>query len=81
METVSISKFKATCLELLKNVKQTGQPILVTLRGEPIAQVVPPQIDRDEQRWLGMSRGTGTIDGDIVSPTGESWDVAGEAET
>ncbi len=81
METVSISKFKATCLELLKNVKQTGQPILVTLRGEPIAQVVPPQIDRDEQRWLGMSRGTGTIDGDIVSPTGESWDVAGESET
>lgn len=81
METVNISKFKATCLELLKNVKQTGQPILVTLRGEPIAQVVPPQIERDEQHWLGMSRGTGTINGEIVTPTGESWDVVDEAET
>ena len=81
METVSISKFKATCLELLKTVKQTGQPILVTLRGEPIAQVVPPQIEQHEQHWLGMSRGTGTINGDIVTPTGESWDVVDEAET
>ena len=81
MQTISISKFKATCLELLKNVKQTGQPILITLRGEPIAQVVPPEIDREKQHWLGMARGTGKIHGDIISPTGERWHVLDRAES
>ena len=76
MESVSISKFKATCLELLKKVQRTGQPILITKRGEPVAQVVPPTVPRTQRRWLGSARGTGQIIGDIVSPIGEEdWEV------
>ncbi len=41
-ETVSISDFKARCLAILDRVKKTGQPVIVTRRNEPIAQVVPP---------------------------------------
>ncbi len=41
-ETIMISKFKATCLAVLNKVKQTGQPVLVTRRGEPIALIEPP---------------------------------------
>jgi hypothetical protein len=33
-ETISISKFKATCLRLLDNVKKTGKSILVTRKGD-----------------------------------------------
>ena len=33
-EVVTISKFKATCLALLGNVKDTGRSILVTRRGD-----------------------------------------------
>lgn len=80
METVNISTFKATCLSLLKKVKQTGEPLLVTLRGEPIAQVVPAQIERDRRGWLGSARDSGQIIGDIVSPTGEAWDAEVESE-
>ena len=36
-QTVTISKFKATCLGLLKQVKKNREPILVTLKGEPVA--------------------------------------------
>ena len=75
MEKVNISTFKATCLELLRRVKRTKQPILVTLRGEPIAEVIPPTDEQNECRWLGSARGTGEIHGDIVSPTGESWEA------
>jgi prevent-host-death family protein len=41
-ETISISKFKATCLRLLDNVNKTGKSIIVTRNGEPIALVTPP---------------------------------------
>jgi len=76
METVSISRFKATCLELLKKVRRTGRPILTTKRGEPVAQVVPPTVPRTERHWLGSARGTGQIVGDIVSPIAEGdWEA------
>ncbi|PYV02331.1 MAG: type II toxin-antitoxin system Phd/YefM family antitoxin [Acidobacteria bacterium] len=77
METVPVSKFKATCLALLDKVKRTGRPILVTRRGEPIAQVVPPPKRELPSSWLGKYRGDGEIVGDIVAPaTDESeWEV------
>lgn len=67
-EQISISKFKATCLGLLKKVKRTGQPILITRKGEPIAQVVPPPPPKKAESWLGSFKSTGKILGDIVSP-------------
>jgi len=76
-EEVSISKFKATCLALLKKVKRTGQPILVTRKGEPIAEVVPPPPAKKSESWLGSFQSSGKIVGDIVSPAaGESdWEA------
>ncbi len=67
-EIVSISKFKATCLSLLEKVNKTGQPILVTKKGKPIAQVVPPPKPKKPATWLGSFKSTGKITGDIVSP-------------
>lgn len=67
-EAVPISKFKATCLQLLRKVQRTGQSILVTRRGEPIAQIVPPPPPGHPGSWLGSMRGTGKILGDVVSP-------------
>lgn len=76
METVAISKFKATCLELLKKVQKTGQPILVTRMGEPIAQVVPPDLPQNKRDWLGSAEGTGKIIGDVVTPLdSDMWEV------
>jgi len=68
MESVPISKFKATCLTLLERVRRTGKPILVTRRGEPVAEVVPPSVRPTKAAWLGSFASTGRIVGDIVSP-------------
>jgi len=76
-DEVTISKFKASCLALLAKVKRTGQPLLVTRRGELIAQIVPPPPPKRPQSWLGSLSTTGKITGDIVSPAvpESEWDA------
>ena len=79
-QTVSISEFKAKCLALIDAVRKTGQPLLITRRGEPIAQVVPPPVGEKPTSWLGSMRGAGTIVGDVISPATdqEEWEVLGD---
>ncbi len=76
-ETVTISKFKATCLALLHKVKKTGKPILVTRKGEPVAQVIPPPPPEKPKAWLGSFKDSGKILGDIVAPvtSEEEWEA------
>jgi prevent-host-death family protein len=39
MKSVAVSEFKAQCLALLEDVARTGEPLLVTKRGKPLARV------------------------------------------
>ena len=77
MERIPVSKFKATCREVLRRVKRTGKPILVTRRGEPIAQILPPPPPERPDSWLGSMRRTGRIVGDILGPAvpESEWEV------
>jgi prevent-host-death family protein len=77
IEQIPISKFKATCLALLDKVKRTGQPVFITRKGEPIAQVIPPPPQVRPKSWLGSFQSSGKIVGDIIAPaTDESeWEV------
>jgi prevent-host-death family protein len=72
-----ISQFKARCLAVLARVKRTGEPVLVTRFGEPIAEIVPPSLPPHPERWLGSFRESGRIVGDIVAPVvdAEDWDA------
>lgn len=67
-ETITISRFKATCLAILARVKRTRRPILVTKKGEVIAQILPPPLPEKPKSWLGSFHSTGKIAGDIVAP-------------
>ncbi len=77
MEEIAISKFRATCLVVLENVRKTGRAVLVTRFGEPVAQVVPPHASKRSKRRLGSRAGTGQIIGDIVSPASaeDDWEA------
>ena len=79
MEKVAISVFKARCLSMLEKVRRTGAPILITRRGEPIAEVTAPSPEHGRENWLGSAAGTGEILGDVISPiAGDDWEVLGE---
>jgi prevent-host-death family protein len=67
MQEIAISKFKAKCLAILEQVRQTKKPIRITRRGEPVAEIIPPSPAK-QKNWLGSMKGTGKIVGDIVSP-------------
>ncbi len=67
-QTIPITRFKATCLRLLDDVNKTGQPLLVTRNGEPIALVSPPPPPPKTDSWLGSMRDKLKIVGDVVSP-------------
>ena len=73
---MKISEFKAKCLGVLDRVGKTGNPVLVTRFGKPVAQVVAP--DKVERgAWLGTMRGTGSIVGDIIAPgaSADEWEA------
>ena len=67
MREVAISEFKAKCLALLAEVQKTKQPLRITRRGKPVAEVTPPT-PVSAASWIGSMRGTAKILGDIISP-------------
>ena len=67
---VAAGEFKAKCLALLDEVALTGQDIVVTKRGKPVAKIVP----LDEKEIPSLS-GSVLWEKDIVSPVGDAWDA------
>ena len=73
MKSLSAAAFKATCLEVLDTVAETGQEVVVTKRGRPVARVVP-MVSKPKQ-IVGAMKGTVQIVGDIVSPLPMTWNA------
>jgi hypothetical protein len=77
MREIAISKFKATCLAVMEEVRRTRTPVRITRFGRAVAEVVPPREER-KGSWLGCMNGTIDISVDIVKPIGafDDWKVA-----
>jgi len=41
MRTIAAGEFKAKCLAVMAEVNSSGQPVLVTRRGKPLARILP----------------------------------------
>ena len=70
MKTILVSEFKAKCIGLLKQVQKTKEPLVVTLRGKPLARVEPIVQPKKRVR-LGALKGWMEIKGDIIHSTME----------
>jgi prevent-host-death family protein len=70
---IPAGEFKARCLKLMDQVRTTRRPIVITKRGKPVARMVPVEEAEPRREIFGCMRGTVTIHGDIVGPTGEEW--------
>ena len=75
-----VSRFKATCLAVLQEVRKTGRPVRITRRGEPIADVVPPGPSQRTDGWLGSMAHRTRILGDIMVPSSDLVEWEAESE-
>ncbi len=73
MRTLAITDFKAHALQVLGQVAETREPVVVTKRGKPLAEVIPfsPDVPRPGKLAEAL-----VFEKDIVSPLGKDmWDA------
>jgi prevent-host-death family protein len=74
VKQMSATQFQSQCLKALNEVAQTGEELIITKRGKPIAKLVPVRTQEDE--IFGYMAGKVKIVGDIVGPVTplEDWE-------
>ncbi len=66
MKKIAAGEFKARCLAIMDTVHDSGEPVLITKHGKPVAKLVPAEKNADD--IFGYMQGKVRIVGDIVSP-------------
>ena len=69
---IDIAEFTANCLKLIDEVATTHQRLVINMGGKPLVEVVPI-VEETPNSMFGYMKGTVTIHGDIVAPSGEVW--------
>jgi prevent-host-death family protein len=83
MRSMAVGEFKAKCLAVIEEVSVTGQPILLTKRGKPVARVTSlDEGNKSSRSILGRLKHMGSIRGDIVSSefSDDEWERMAGAE-
>jgi prevent-host-death family protein len=69
--TIPAGEFKAKCLALMDEIAESGDEVVITKRGRPVARLSP-----EPAFVVPDMRGTILYMGDIVSPLGIPWEPA-----
>jgi prevent-host-death family protein len=74
IKTLFMTELRANLKSAMEEIKK-GKSIIVSSRGKPVAQLIPPPDRRKEAIARLESLRKTAIIGDIVSPTGEKWEA------
>jgi prevent-host-death family protein len=74
--SVTASEFKAKCLALMDEVAKSGNPVTITKRGKPVAQLTP--VRSRPKTIVGAMKGRIEMLGDIMSPIDIRWNAQDE---
>lgn len=55
--TIGAAEFKAHCLRILDEVERSGEPITITKRGKPVAEVTPVA-KKERKSIIGCMKGS-----------------------
>ena len=71
--TIKASEFKAKCLKLMDEVAESGEEIVITKNGKPVAKLTA---FRERPKTLfGIDKDRLIILGDIISPIDVEWEA------
>ena len=70
MRVIKASEFKAKCLALMDEVAKTGERILITKNGKPVAELSAPRRPAVKSAF-GLHKGQIEILGDIIAPAAD----------
>ena len=70
---IGAGEFKTHCLQLLDEIHAQHISLVITKRGKPLAKLIP--FTKKVPSLYGCLKGVVSINGDIVQPTGETWEV------
>jgi len=72
MDSLTVSKFKATCLAVVEEVATAKKRVIITKRGKPIAELIPYEAEMTP----APLKDTVAFMGDIVSPVAaKDWEA------
>jgi prevent-host-death family protein len=72
VRSIPAGEFKAHCLRIMDEVRDTRAEVVITKHGRPVAKLVP--VDEEMVDSYGALRGTVVYHDDIVAPDHESWE-------
>jgi prevent-host-death family protein len=73
MPTVSKAVLKARLLEYLRDVEESGEPIIVTNYGTPVARITRIRAGETVDDLFESARGALRFTGDPNEPTADEW--------
>ena len=73
VRTITASEFKAKCLKIMDEVAESGERVVITKRGKPVAEL--SQARELRKSVFGSMRGSVTYMGDIISPVDVEWNA------
>jgi len=71
---ISISYFKAHCLEIIKDLQISNEAIIITNRQKSVAKVCPAN-ETTKTSLFGMFKDKAQIKSDIVTSSEVNWDA------
>ena len=57
-KTIAAAAFQATCLRIINQMGEDGEPVTITNRGRPVALLSPVRPEREERSVLGAMKGS-----------------------
>ena len=73
MKQIKASEFKAKCLRLLDEVAESGEILVITKHGRPVAELGPAK--KRPKTLFGAHKGMFEIKGDIIEPLDVEWEA------
>jgi prevent-host-death family protein len=70
---IAAGEFRTVCLKLMDEVKRTGEEIVITKHGQPVAKLVP--VTDTRRQTFGLLSDQTVIYGDLVEAIGEEWEA------